>query len=145
MKIAGALTLAAGLFVAAVLSLFPANVTVLGTDISCGLPIRGALFGYSADTEAEIAIECRRQSAIRLGIGAVGGLLVLGGGGLLMILLAPDPEEAERERRAEEHRRFMRWQWEQEQRRAWEARQPQQASPSQTPPPQPPPYRPPSA
>lgn len=138
MKVAGALTLASGLLFAVVLALFPAKVSVLSTDVSCGPPVVGAFVYGDKNDEFGIEDSCQAQSVIRLVIGGIGGS-VLVGAGLLMVLLTPDPLDRERERRREEHERFARWQWDRDRRVAWETQQ-QFAPP--LPPLQPPPPRP---
>lgn len=88
MRIAGALLLAIGLMLATGVALYPAHASVLGTSVSCGLPVVAA-FNHAQDSagaDGAIAQECRAESFPRLLIAVV--LYVISVvGGVLMIAL----------------------------------------------------------
>lgn len=144
MKIAGALTLVVSLIATVVLFALPTSVRVLGTDVDCGLPMRG-IFGYDETADADPlsldgdtnpsyeAQQCRRNSVIRVGIGVAVGLIGFTGG-LLMLLLGSSTGDRESERRRQEHERFLQWQREQWQREQWERSRLERKNPPQQPP-----------
>jgi hypothetical protein len=71
--------------IAAVLALWPATISILGTDLSCGAPAVTALSDGSASTELGRAFEeeCVNLSATRLTIGWLVGSLGLCAAGVL--------------------------------------------------------------
>ena len=89
MKIAGVIAIIASVIIAAIFALQPAEVSALGTSVSCGQPISTVAGGVAAKPEARegwAVQECLSRSLDRLTIGAV--VLIVGvGGGLIMAFI----------------------------------------------------------
>lgn len=90
MKVAGLISAILGLLAAVLLLLIPSSVSLLGTDVSCGLPVITVLgHGVTAgDGEFVDSINqaCFSQSFIRIIIAAVVGAFGLFGGALMVFL-----------------------------------------------------------
>lgn len=86
MRVAGWLIFVAGLIIMAVLSLMPAEVSILGTTGSCGIPVTRIGSHSSSDDSltASLQQECIDRSGERVLAGLViGGIAVVAG--LLMV------------------------------------------------------------
>jgi hypothetical protein len=91
-RITGVSLAAVALMAAAVLWLWPASLSILGTDISCGIPAVTSTFGRAstADGEIERAVveACVTRSTIRVAVGAgIGGIGCIAG---LVVIVAGD-------------------------------------------------------
>jgi hypothetical protein len=89
-RIAGALTIIAGVLVGAVLLLLPTQVTVLATSVSCGLPVETAardaiVIGDNTDTALEN--ECIENSRNRMILG-IAAFMILTLGGVAMLYVS---------------------------------------------------------
>lgn len=86
MRATGVVLLVLGITVGALLALFPANVSVFGTEVSCDAPVLRVMVGSSESDDFARSLEdqCVRKSWYRV-IAAVvlGGGMVIAGGILL--------------------------------------------------------------
>lgn len=97
-KVAGILTMVAGLLLGVLMALVPTSVSLLGTSASCGPPALRVL-ATEATGEDEFGIgqglvnQCVQQSWVRLGIGIV-LCGIAGVAGLAMVVGAPKPNRS---------------------------------------------------
>jgi Protein of unknown function (DUF2510) len=96
MKPAGAILLTLGLVLGIGLSLWPTHFSVFGTDVSCGAPLFRVMQHEEVDQDLDQVVinQCHSQSAQRILIAIVVGVVLVGAGAIMLTSNGPAPQVA---------------------------------------------------